>query len=179
MKGLKVCLWPGPTFNNPKKHPSIFLNRVCMFSETIGKNLPDWKKLKMHLAFFQSWAWATKTTSLSFLLPSILPSSFKMHLPSMPAVFHTVILPILIVFVLHYASANLYSNMCVPLGFVGFIKSFVTTSSPVCNGLLKVMNFTNSSYAVAISGVATLFIKSLTMKMPSFGKKRQDAAQDS
>lgn len=61
--------------------------------------------------------------------------------------------PILIVFVLHYAAANLYVHICANLGLVGFLTSFITTGSPVCNALLNVINATHNSYGLLIAGL--------------------------
>lgn len=75
-----------------------------------------------------------------------------------------IVLPIIIVYVTHYASTNLYANICADLGFIGFIKSFVTAGSPICNALLSVINTTHNSYSVLITGLIvgfTTFLASL------------------
>jgi hypothetical protein len=36
--------------------------------------------------------------------------------------------------------------------------AFITTSSPFCNGLLTVVNYTNSSYAAIVASLLTLVI---------------------
>ena len=64
-----------------------------------------------------------------------------------------IIVPILIIFVLHYVSANMYAKICADLGFLGFLTSFMTTGSPVCNALLTVINTTHNSYGLMIAGL--------------------------
>jgi hypothetical protein len=61
--------------------------------------------------------------------------------------------PILTVFVLHYVAANMYAKICADLGFLGFLTSFMTTGSPVCNALLNVINATHNSYSLLIAGL--------------------------
>lgn len=64
-----------------------------------------------------------------------------------------VVTPVLTIFLLHYVAANLYVKMCAELTLLGFIKSLVTTGSPVCNTLLSVVNITHNSYALLITGL--------------------------
>ena len=66
--------------------------------------------------------------------------------------------PILTVFILHYVSTNLYAKICADLGFLGFLTSIMTTSSPVCNALLTVMNTTHNSYSLLIAGLFGGFV---------------------
>jgi hypothetical protein len=63
------------------------------------------------------------------------------------------VVPILSVYLAHYIAANLYAHICANLGFIGFVTSFFTTGSPVCNSLLTIINTTHNSYAVLITGL--------------------------
>jgi hypothetical protein len=69
-----------------------------------------------------------------------------------------VVLPILVVFTVHYIAANLYVKTCANYGFIGFLTSFVTTNSPVCNSLLAIMNATQNSYAMLLTSMAGGFL---------------------
>jgi hypothetical protein len=73
-----------------------------------------------------------------------------------------VAVPILTVFIIHYVSANLYVKMCADLGFLGFLTSFMTTGSPVCNALLTVINNTHNSYGLLIAGIASGLLSFIT-----------------
>lgn len=64
-----------------------------------------------------------------------------------------VIVPILTVFLLHYISTNLYASICADLGIIGFLRSFMTAGSPVCNALLNVINTTHNSYSLLVAGL--------------------------
>jgi hypothetical protein len=66
-----------------------------------------------------------------------------------------VALPILSVFVIHYVATNLYAKICADLSLFGFLTSLMTTGSPVCNSLLTVMNTTNNSYSVLLTGLVS------------------------
>lgn len=72
--------------------------------------------------------------------------------------------PIATVFATHYASSNLYSYVCSPLSLKGLLTSMFTTASPVCAGILNVMNLSSQSYSLAIGGGVALLIQSLGMK---------------
>jgi hypothetical protein len=65
----------------------------------------------------------------------------------------SVLVPVITVYILHYISANLYVKICANLGFLGFISSFLTTGSPVCNALLTIINTTHNSYSLMIAGL--------------------------
>jgi len=62
------------------------------------------------------------------------------------------LVPVATVFTTHYASSQLYTYLCVPLSFEGFLQSVITTASPVCTGLLGVMTHTSNAYGTAITG---------------------------
>ena len=83
---------------------------------------------------------------------------YKMH-PIVAA-----LTPIATVFATHYVSSNLYSYMCVPMTLQGFLTSIVTTASPVCAGILNVMNLSSQSYSLAVAGGVSLLIQSLGVK---------------
>jgi hypothetical protein len=79
--------------------------------------------------------------------------------------------PIATVFVTHFVSSNLYNQLCVPLSFQGFITSIISTASPVCSGLLNVMNLSSQAYSVAIVSGFTLLLNGLGMKQVEIHKQ--------
>ncbi len=79
--------------------------------------------------------------------------------------FFLILLPFFCYFLAHYLSANVYAAVCTPLTLHGFLMAFITTSSPFCNGLLTVVNYTNSSYAAIVASLLTLAISGATSWM--------------
>ena len=76
------------------------------------------------------------------------------------------VIPFTVMFAAHFVSANLYSTICTPLSLHGLLMSLITTSSPVCNGLLSIVSYTSNTYnlivggfIVFIAGAATSFAK--------------------
>lgn len=67
------------------------------------------------------------------------------------------LLPIVVVFGLHYVSTHLYAQICVPWGMEGFFLSILTTSSPICSGLLNTIVFSSHSYASLIAAGLSIF----------------------
>ncbi len=76
----------------------------------------------------------------------------------------TVLIPILSVYLTHYVATNLYAHICAHLSVYGFVTSFFTTGSPVCNSLLTIINTTHTSYAVLITGLVAGFLGVLTVR---------------
>jgi len=56
----------------------------------------------------------------------------------------------LVVYSTHYVSAKLYSGICIPNGFTGYMVGFVTTASPWCRLILEVMKLTENQYSTII-----------------------------
>ena len=81
-------------------------------------------------------------------------------IPKMPALKKVALslLPFFAFFLVHYVMTNVYASVCAPLGFQGFIMSFLTTASPVCNCLLTVINYTSTSYNAIITTLITVAI---------------------
>jgi hypothetical protein len=75
-----------------------------------------------------------------------------------------VLLPILSVYLTHYVSTNLYAHVCANLSIIGFVTSFMTTGSPVCNSLLTIINTTHNSYAVLITGLVAGLLGLITFR---------------
>jgi hypothetical protein len=75
-----------------------------------------------------------------------------------------VLFPILSVYLTHYVATNLYAHICANLSAFGFVTSFFTTGSPVCNSLLTIINTTHNSYAVLITGLAAGFLGLLNVR---------------
>lgn len=50
----------------------------------------------------------------------------------------------------HYASTKLYSYICVPDGFLGYLNGFITTGSPLCSTGVQIISSTQTSYSSMI-----------------------------
>jgi hypothetical protein len=46
----------------------------------------------------------------------------------------------------HWLSVRFYSNYCVPEDFIGYITSYITTSSPICSFTVQIMEKTSYIY---------------------------------
>lgn len=75
---------------------------------------------------------------------------------------YTIFLPILTVNSAHYVSANLYTRVCASSGVIGFLTSFLTAGSPMCNSLITVINSTSNSYAVVITSLVSGLIGAIS-----------------
>ena len=62
------------------------------------------------------------------------------------------LIPFVVMFFGHYTAANVYAAVCAPLSFQGLLLSIVGTGSPVCNGLLSIVNYTSNTYNLILSG---------------------------
>jgi hypothetical protein len=62
-----------------------------------------------------------------------------------------------IVYTTHYIAAKTYDAACVPDDAWGFLTGLITTGSPICTGILNVMNATNNAYSAAITLGITRF----------------------
>jgi len=51
----------------------------------------------------------------------------------------------------HYTAAKVYSNLCVPSGWFGYIQGMFTTGSPICSATLNYVSNSQSSYATIIT----------------------------
>ena len=70
--------------------------------------------------------------------------------------------PFAVVFLTHYISANVYSNVCAQFTLSGFLQSLLLTGSPVCGTLLHVVQYTQNSYGVMLAGAGALILGLLT-----------------
>jgi len=76
---------------------------------------------------------------------------------------------VLISYTTHYAVTKLYSSLCVPDGFVGFVQGLVSTGSPMCAGAMEILKVTQTSYSSLIMlGATRLFVDII---MPATGQK--------
>ena len=70
---------------------------------------------------------------------------------------------VLISYGTHYSVTKLYSTLCVPDGFLGFLQGLVTTGSPICLGAMEIMKYTQTSYSTLILlGASRLVVDFLT-----------------
>ena len=53
----------------------------------------------------------------------------------------------------HYTVTKVYSSLCVPDGFWGFLQGSFTTGSPVCSGIFSTMSATQFTYNTLITYV--------------------------
>jgi hypothetical protein len=65
-------------------------------------------------------------------------------------------IPLFAVFLMHYISANAYASICAPIGFSGLVQSLFTTSSPVCNSLLSIINYTSNNYNILMTSLIAI-----------------------
>jgi len=72
------------------------------------------------------------------------------------------LLPVIVVFCLHYTSTHLYTRICVPWSIEGFFLSILTTSSPICTGLLNTIVYSSHSYASLIAAGLSVFFATST-----------------
>ena len=70
--------------------------------------------------------------------------------------------PFLSIFVLHQLVVNVYTVVCAPFSIMGILRSLAMTGSPVCNALLHLINYTQNTYGILVTGFATWLIGSLT-----------------
>jgi hypothetical protein len=50
----------------------------------------------------------------------------------------------------HYSVSKLYSEICIPSGFVGFFQGGITAGSPICSTALSFMTNTHNAYSTII-----------------------------
>lgn len=84
--------------------------------------------------------------------------------------------PIFINFI-HFVATRFYSSYCVEEGIIGFLKSILTTTSPVCSLTLKVMSQTSDIYFQCWLSVFTLvstFLSELLCKV--FQKRNEEVS---
>lgn len=55
----------------------------------------------------------------------------------------------------HYGAAKIYSTLCVPNGWFGYIQGMFTTGSPICSATLSYVSNSQSSYATIITMTIT------------------------
>lgn len=90
------------------------------------------------------------------------------HLPEFPTMFQfrsllLVFGPFLTVYLVHYAAANAYASLCTPLSLWGLIQSLLLTASPICTALLTVVQNSNNSYGLIVSGLLTSLLAKLAL----------------
>lgn len=57
----------------------------------------------------------------------------------------------LLTYTTHYGAAKMYTSLCVPDGFVGYVYGMFTTGSPICSATLAYVSNSQSSYATMIT----------------------------
>ena len=50
----------------------------------------------------------------------------------------------------HYSVSKLYSEICIPSGFIGFFQGGITAGSPICSTALSFMTNTHNAYSTII-----------------------------
>lgn len=57
----------------------------------------------------------------------------------------------LLTYTTHYGAAKVYTAICVPDGWLGFVQGMFTTGSPICSATLAYISNSQSSYASIIT----------------------------
>lgn len=55
----------------------------------------------------------------------------------------------------HYGAAKVYTSICIPDGWLGFVKGMFTTGSPICSSILSYISNSQSSYATVITATVS------------------------
>ncbi|NBR60039.1 MAG: hypothetical protein EBT86_00045 [Actinobacteria bacterium] len=71
------------------------------------------------------------------------------------------LLSIFLVAALNWYLPQLYVYLCIPEGFIGFLQSIITTASPICQGILTIINHSNTIYTGLIATGTALFINNV------------------
>lgn len=58
---------------------------------------------------------------------------------------------LLLTYSTHYGATKLYTTLCVPDGFAGYVYGMFTTGSPICTATLSYVSNSQSSYATVIT----------------------------
>lgn len=58
---------------------------------------------------------------------------------------------LLLTYSTHYGAAKLYSSLCVPNGFWGYVQGMFTTGSPICAATVTYVSNSQASYATIIT----------------------------
>ncbi len=59
----------------------------------------------------------------------------------------------------HYSVSKLYSEVCIPSGFVGFLQGGITAGSPICSTALSFMMNTHNAYStIILASLSRLFV---------------------
>ena len=58
---------------------------------------------------------------------------------------------IVVTYSAHYASTKVYSSLCVPDGFWGYIQGLLSAGSPLCSATLTYASNSQNSYATVIT----------------------------
>ena len=57
----------------------------------------------------------------------------------------------LLTYTTHYGASKVYTAVCVPDGWLGFVQGMFTTGSPICTTILSYISNSQSSYATVIT----------------------------
>lgn len=57
----------------------------------------------------------------------------------------------LLTYTTHYGASKLYTAVCVPDGWIGFVQGMFTTGSPICTTILSYVSNSQASYATIIT----------------------------
>ena len=58
---------------------------------------------------------------------------------------------LLLTYTTHYGASKVYTAVCVPDGWLGFVQGMFTTGSPICTSILSYISNSQSSYATVIT----------------------------
>ena len=72
----------------------------------------------------------------------------------------------------HYGVTRVYTYICIPDGFYGYLQGIITTASPICATLLSVMSHSHITYSTLIvTSLARILVDGITGvgKLPDTG----------
>ena len=65
----------------------------------------------------------------------------------------------LISYTAHYTSTKLYSYLCVPDGFIGYMTGLISAGSPVCQVGVQIISSTQTSYSsMLLMGISRIIV---------------------
>lgn len=71
-----------------------------------------------------------------------------------------------IAYLSHYGAIKLYTNVCLPSGFSGFLQGTVTAGSPVCAGALTIASQSHLAYStILITSLSRIFVDYMPWNM--------------
>ena len=75
---------------------------------------------------------------------------------------------------IHYSVGKLYSAVCIPDGFVGFVSGILSVGSPLCQIGLQTLTHTQSTFSsIILMSLSRLFIDTVVPIQSSNSEKKE------